>query len=109
MVEPPIQAESHLFQTLQCADWLCGLIGRIGCYRAAPEEFPDFDWTLKYSGDRLIRTAPISGIRLQRQPPDGVESTHWEVRDSAADREANEEPAPPNLCDAGSPSSAEAA
>jgi long-subunit acyl-CoA synthetase (AMP-forming) len=30
LIEPPIQAESHLYQTLQCADWLCGLIQPVG-------------------------------------------------------------------------------
>ncbi len=29
LVEPPVEAESHLYQTLQCADWLCGLFGRM--------------------------------------------------------------------------------
>ena len=32
LIEPPLQGESHLFQTLQCADWLCGLVGRISAY-----------------------------------------------------------------------------
>lgn len=36
MIEPPIQAESHLFQTLQCADWVCGLVGRVGAWLVAP-------------------------------------------------------------------------
>jgi hypothetical protein len=66
MIEPPIQAESHLFQTLQCADWLCGLIGRIGCYQVAPDAYPDFDWTARYFIYRLNRTAPSSGIRRER-------------------------------------------
>jgi len=43
MIEPPIQAESHLYQTLQCADWRCGLIGRVGCYQVLPEEY-DYYW-----------------------------------------------------------------
>lgn len=63
MIEPPIQAESHLFQTLQCADWLCGLIGRIGCYQVSPDEYSDFDWTDKYFISRMKRAAPSSGIR----------------------------------------------
>ena len=33
LVEPPLQGESHLFQTLQCADWICGLIGRLCAYQ----------------------------------------------------------------------------
>jgi hypothetical protein len=41
MIEPPIQAESHLFQTLQCADWICELVGRAGCYLVAPTKYED--------------------------------------------------------------------
>jgi hypothetical protein len=66
MIEPPIQAESHLFQTLQCADWLCGLIGRVGCYQVLPQEYEDLSWTEKYFVSRLRRAAPTSGIRRQR-------------------------------------------
>ncbi|MBF0428419.1 MAG: DUF3800 domain-containing protein [Magnetococcales bacterium] len=65
MIEPPIQAESHLFQTLQCADWLCGLIGRVGCYQVLPDMYSDLDWTRIYFIDRLRRAAPSSGIRCE--------------------------------------------
>lgn len=63
MIEPPIQAESHLFQTLQCADWICGLVGRAGCHLVAPAEYEDLVWVPKYFSERLSRVAPISGIR----------------------------------------------
>jgi hypothetical protein len=69
MIEPPIQAESHLFQTLQCADWLCGLIGRVGCYQVLPDAYADLDWTKKYFIGRLKRAAPNSGIRRERSAP----------------------------------------
>ena len=32
LVEPPFQFESHRYQTLQAADWIAGLIGRLGAY-----------------------------------------------------------------------------
>jgi hypothetical protein len=64
MIEPPIQAESHLFQTLQCADWICGLLGRAGCYRVAPAEYEDLSWVSTYFTRRLARVAPISSISL---------------------------------------------
>lgn len=73
MIEPPIQAESHLFQTLQCADWLCGLIGRVGCYQVLPEEYGDLSWTEKYFLSRLRRVAPTSGIRRQREGRGGAQ------------------------------------
>ncbi|MGI9133926.1 MAG: DUF3800 domain-containing protein [Rhodoferax sp.] len=66
MIEPPLQAESHLFQTLQCADWLCGLVGRVGCYQVLPDAYADLDWTTKYFIHRLNRAAPNSGIRRER-------------------------------------------
>jgi hypothetical protein len=62
MIEPPMQAESHLFQTLQCADWICGLVGRAGCHLVAPGEYAELSWVSKYFAERLARVAPISGI-----------------------------------------------
>lgn len=67
LIEPPIETESHLFQTLQCADWICGLVGRIGAYRACPDQYPDLEWSVKYFGERLARIAPNSGIRLEKR------------------------------------------
>ncbi len=62
MIEPPMQAESHLFQTLQCADWICGLVGRVGCHLVAPCEYAELSWVPKYFAQRLAHVAPISGI-----------------------------------------------
>lgn len=63
MIEPPLQAESHLFQTLQCADWLCGLVGRVACHQVLAQEYGELDWTAKYFTQRLALAAPNSGIR----------------------------------------------
>jgi hypothetical protein len=68
LIEPPIQAESHLFQTLQCADWICGLVGRYACYAVAPQDYLDLAWTAKYFGHRLADVAPISGISAPSKP-----------------------------------------
>jgi hypothetical protein len=76
MIEPPIQAESHLFQTLQCADWICGLVGRFGSYLVAPGEYEDLVWVPKYFSHRLRRVAPISGIRRQTALVPTVEKVH---------------------------------
>lgn len=65
LIEPPIQAESHLYQTLQCADWICGLVGRLGCHGTRPDEYPDLEWAERYFGDRIRKVAPGSGIRKQ--------------------------------------------
>jgi hypothetical protein len=42
IIEPPLQAESHMYQTLQAADWIAGLVGRIACIWACPAEYEDF-------------------------------------------------------------------
>ncbi len=63
MIEPPLQAESHLFQTLQCADWLCGLIGRVAAYKVLPKEYPELEPMEKFFDERLRQVSPRSGIR----------------------------------------------
>ena len=30
LIEPPLQLESHRYQTIQAADWIAGLVGRLG-------------------------------------------------------------------------------
>ena len=67
LVEPPVQGESHLFQTLQCADWICGLVGRLTAYSASPHEYADWDIFQKYFSDRLNEVAlPNSGLEHQK-------------------------------------------
>lgn len=65
IVEPPFQVESERYQTCQCADWLCGLIGRIGAFQARPDEWADMDWTQTYFQDRVDAASARSSIRLQ--------------------------------------------
>jgi hypothetical protein len=74
MIEPPIQAESHLFQTLQCADWICGLVGRAGCYLVAPSEYDELSWMPKYFAQRLAHIAPISSIHRYAARAEGDEA-----------------------------------
>lgn len=63
IIEPPFQVESHRYQTCQCADWICGLIGRLGAYRARPNEWSDMEWAKLYFENRLQAAAERSGIR----------------------------------------------
>lgn len=66
LIEPPLQGESHLFQTLQCADWLCGLIGRLTAYSVTPTEYPALKIFEKYFGDRVITSAlPCSRLEAE--------------------------------------------
>ncbi|NWA66679.1 DUF3800 domain-containing protein [Pseudomonas reactans] len=63
LIEPPLQGESYLFQTLQCADWLCGLIGRLTTFTVAPEEFEDWQLFDMYFAARIADVAlPGSGL-----------------------------------------------
>lgn len=63
LLEPPLEVESHLYQTVQCADWLCALIGRIAAYKYDPD-FSEFEWAVTYFGDRLAHvSSPHSKIR----------------------------------------------
>lgn len=66
LIEPPMEAKSHLYQTIQCADWICALLGRISAYRLDPD-FQEFNWAPHFFGKRLttltthnskIRTLP---------------------------------------------------
>jgi len=63
MAEPPLQGESHLFQTLQCADWICGLIGRLTALNVSPHEFQDWAPFDTYFSARIAEAAlPGSGL-----------------------------------------------
>ncbi len=67
LVEPPMQGESHLYQTLQCADWLCGLIGRLTACRVSPQEYADWDVFCRYFETRIADVSlPSSGLEHQK-------------------------------------------
>lgn len=74
LMEPPMQVESHLYQTVQCADWICGLLGRLSAYQI-DADFEEFSWAEKYFADRIekvssiycdvILTTPIASVSLE--------------------------------------------
>ena len=63
LIEPPFQVLSHRFQTVQAADWLRGLIGRLGCFWIEPAMYADCAWARQHFHDRLLGAAVRSGIR----------------------------------------------
>ncbi|MDY0270581.1 DUF3800 domain-containing protein [Trichloromonas sp.] len=63
LIEPPIQAESHLYQNLQCADWICGIVGRMAHYKFEPEQKKDLEVFDRYFKDRLERVSRRSSLR----------------------------------------------
>ncbi len=63
MLEAPTQMESHLFQVMQCADWVCGILGRLEAFRARPDEYADWEWSERYFGQRLKMVSMRSSVR----------------------------------------------
>lgn len=64
LLEPPYQVESHRYQTVQCADWICGLVGRYGAFRAAPHEFGEFRWAEEAFAPRVDSLAICARVAL---------------------------------------------
>jgi hypothetical protein len=82
LIEPPVQVESHRYQTLQAADWICGLIGRFGAYWEDKAAFPELVWTEELFHHRITRVAIRSGIRSDKL-------NKFRVVDILADAESN--------------------
>ena len=65
LIEPPFHLESHRYQTLQAADWISGLVGRLGAIWADPAAYPENEVFRRYFESRLNRVSRRSGIRSQ--------------------------------------------
>lgn len=63
LIEPPTQIESHLYQTIQCADWLCGIMGRLSKYWVDNQNFADYEIFERSFADRIAQISKRSGIR----------------------------------------------
>jgi hypothetical protein len=74
LLEAPTQVESHRYQVMQAADWICALIGRIETYHTRQQEYPDYDWTDKYFTSRLKRIAIRSGVRKEAKLLEGQDA-----------------------------------
>lgn len=68
LIEPPFQVLSHRFQTVQAADWLCGLIGRLGCFWVDPTDYADCAWAREQFQEKLLGVSVRSGIRSIVRP-----------------------------------------
>lgn len=64
LIEPPFQLESNRYQTIQAADWIAGLIGRMGAYWVDPDSYSENSVFIKYFEQRLRRVSVRSGIRI---------------------------------------------
>lgn len=63
LIEPPFQVESHRYQTMQAADWIAGLVGRLGAVWKAPDEYAENEVFRTYFEDRFNQISVRSGIR----------------------------------------------
>lgn len=63
LIEPPFHVESHRYQTLQAADWIAGLMGRLGAIWADPAAYPENEVFRRYFEHRVNRVSRRSGIR----------------------------------------------
>lgn len=68
LIEPPLQVESHLYQTVQCADWLCGIFGRLAFFQCDPDAKPENRIAHRYFDDRLRTITTRSSLRRLEQP-----------------------------------------
>ena len=53
LIEPLFNLESHRYQTIQAADWIAGLVGRLGAIWAAPTAYPEYAIFRRYFEQRL--------------------------------------------------------
>lgn len=63
LIEAPLQVDSKLYQTIQCADWLCSIYGKLHYYKAEPNAVPKYNVFQKYFGDRVASAQKRSGVR----------------------------------------------
>lgn len=53
LIEPPFHLESQRYQTVQAADWIAALVGRMGAFRAELDAWPENEVFGRYFGRRL--------------------------------------------------------
>ena len=63
LIEPPFQLESHRYQTIQAADWIAGLVGRLGSIWKEPNVWPEYVIFRRYFEYRLTQIQVRSGVR----------------------------------------------
>lgn len=66
LIEPLFHAESDLYQTLQFADWVAAVVGKMYAYNTRPNEFSEFAPFKDYFEDRIRRASLHSGVRMQK-------------------------------------------
>ena len=67
LIEPPFHLQSHRYQTLHAADWIAGLVGRLGVIWTAPADYPDNEPFRLFFEHRINRASRRSGIRSRNR------------------------------------------
>lgn len=65
LVELPYQVESHLYSTVQMADWIASIIGSIAAGQSDPAYKDEYEWAEKYFGQRMRHAATASTVKLR--------------------------------------------
>ena len=65
LIEPPFHLESHRYQTIQAADWIAALIGRLGAFWVEPSAYSENAVFSTYFEQHLKRARWRSGIRIK--------------------------------------------
>ena len=66
LIEPPFQVESDRYQTVQAADWISGLVGRLGAIWEDADAYSENQIFRRYFERRLNEKSRRSGIRSDR-------------------------------------------
>jgi hypothetical protein len=66
LIEPPFEVESHLYQTVQAADWVAAILGHLWAYRLKPKEYPDLAVFEKFFGRLVDGTSSHSTVERAR-------------------------------------------
>ena len=67
LIEPPFHLESHRYQTLQAADWIAGLVGRLGAIWADPDAYPENEVFRRYFEHRLNGISRRSEVLMEAE------------------------------------------
>lgn len=62
LIEPPFQVESHLYQTIQAADWIAAMVGKLHAFNVAPQQYADWEWAERYFGQRIRALSTHSSL-----------------------------------------------
>lgn len=68
LIEPPYQVESHLYPSVQMADWISSIVGSLWNYKLLPDQFPEDVWAEKYFETRINSAITHSSVYTRKRP-----------------------------------------